>query len=75
MVDFYELLLQDEHLKGMFENWGYDDKIIVSNYGVREDVDLIKFYLEEIKYKKGDKIILYLPEICINSNYLLYLCI
>lgn len=30
MVDFYELLLQDEHLKGMFENWGYDDKIIVS---------------------------------------------
>jgi hypothetical protein len=30
VVDFYELLLQDEHLKGMFENWGYDDKIIVS---------------------------------------------
>ena len=30
MVDFYELLLQDEHLKGMFENWGYDDKIIIS---------------------------------------------
>ena len=30
MVDFYELLLQDEQLRGMFENWGYDDKIIVS---------------------------------------------
>jgi len=30
VVDFYELLLQDEHLKGMFENWGYDDKIIIS---------------------------------------------
>ena len=30
MVDFYELLLQDEQLRGMFENWGYDDKIIIS---------------------------------------------
>ncbi len=30
MVDAYELLLQDEQLKGMFENWGYDDKIIIS---------------------------------------------
>ena len=30
MVDFYEILLQDEHLRGMFENWGYDDKIIIS---------------------------------------------
>ena len=30
MVDFYEMLLQDEHLRGMFENWGYDDKIIIS---------------------------------------------
>lgn len=29
-MDFYELLLQDEQLKGMFENWGYDDKIIIS---------------------------------------------
>ena len=30
MVDFYEILLQDEQLRGMFENWGYDDKIIIS---------------------------------------------
>lgn len=29
-MDFYELLLQDEQLKGMFENWGFDDKVIVS---------------------------------------------
>ena len=29
-MDFYELLLQDEQLKGMFENWGYDDKVIIS---------------------------------------------
>lgn len=29
-MDFYELLLQDEQLKGMFENWGFDDKVIIS---------------------------------------------
>jgi hypothetical protein len=29
-VDFYEQLIKDEQLKGMFENWGYEDKIIIS---------------------------------------------
>lgn len=29
-MDFYEFLIQDEQLKGMFENWGYDDKVIIS---------------------------------------------
>ena len=29
-MDFYEQLIQDEQLKGMFENWGYDDKIIIA---------------------------------------------
>lgn len=29
-MDFYEQLIQDEQLKGMFENWGYEDKIIIS---------------------------------------------
>lgn len=29
-MDFYEMLLQDEQLKGMFENWGFDDKVIIS---------------------------------------------
>lgn len=29
-MEFYELLLQDEQLKGMFENWGFDDKVIIS---------------------------------------------
>lgn len=29
-MDFYEQLLQDEQLKGVFENWGYEDKIIIS---------------------------------------------
>ncbi|MBQ9149909.1 glycosyltransferase family 39 protein [bacterium] len=44
------------------------DRVIVSNFGVREDVDLISYYLQQINYKKGEKIILYLPEICINSK-------
>ena len=43
-----------------------EEKIIVSQYGVREDVDLIEFYLSKIKEKKN--IILYLPEICTNSK-------
>lgn len=42
------------------------ENIIVSQYGVREDIDLIKFYLSKTKEKKN--IILYLPEICINSK-------
>ena len=29
-MDFYEQLIQEEQLKGMFENWGYEDKIIIS---------------------------------------------
>ena len=43
-----------------------EEKIIVSQFGVREDIDLIDFYLSQIKEKKN--IILYLPEICINSK-------
>lgn len=42
------------------------DKIIVSQYGTREDVDLVEFYLSKTKKKKN--IILYLPEICTNSK-------
>ena len=41
-------------------------KIIVSNYGVREDIDLLDFYLNKINKKR--KLVLYLPEICINSK-------
>ena len=29
-MDFYEQLIQDEQLRGMFENWGYEDKIIIA---------------------------------------------
>ncbi|MBQ4647137.1 MAG: glycosyltransferase family 39 protein [Candidatus Gastranaerophilales bacterium] len=43
-----------------------EEKIIVSQFGVMEDVDLIDFYLSNIKEKKN--IILYLPEICTNSK-------
>lgn len=42
------------------------EKIIVSQYGTRENIDLIKFYLSKTKEKKN--IILYLPEICTNSK-------
>ena len=30
MTDFYDALIQEEQLEGMFENWGYEDKIIIS---------------------------------------------
>lgn len=55
-----------EYMK-YFRNFS-QDRVIVSQYGVREDVDLIQFYLEKINYKKGEKAIFYLPEICINSK-------
>jgi len=45
-----------------------NDRIIVSNFGVREDIDLLNYYLSLIKNKENKKIILYLPEICINSK-------
>lgn len=41
-------------------------KVVVSKYGVREDIDLVQYYLNQIKEKNN--IILYLPEICINSK-------
>lgn len=41
------------------------ERVIVSNYGVREDVDLIKEYK---KHTTEEKILLYIPEICTNSE-------
>ena len=29
-MDFYDQLIQDDQLKGRFENWGYEDKIIIA---------------------------------------------
>ncbi len=40
------------------------EKIIVSNYGIRQDIDLINNYLSKIKQKEN--IVLYIPEICTN---------
>ena len=48
MVDFYEILLQDEHLRGMFENWGYDDKVLVSR--CNDLLTKIKSYLYIFDY-------------------------
>ena len=41
-------------------------KIIVSDYQVREDIDLLDFYTS--KTNKNKKTIIYLPEICVNSK-------
>ena len=30
MEELYDYLLKDEQLRGMFENWGYDDKVLIS---------------------------------------------
>lgn len=38
------------------------------DFKVDENTDLINKYLKKINYKKGEKIILYLPEMCINSK-------
>ena len=42
------------------------NKVIVSNFGIREDIDLIEFYLSQTNNRKN--LILYLSEICINSK-------
>lgn len=42
------------------------DRIIVSNFGVLENVDLLKFYLKNTK--KEEHIVFYLSEICMNSK-------
>ena len=42
------------------------NKVIVSNFGIREDIDLIEFYLSQTNKRKN--LVLYLSEICINSK-------
>ncbi len=41
------------------------DKVIVTNYGTREDIDLINSYKKKVLYKNS---ILYVPEIAVNSK-------
>ena len=48
-MDFYDQLIQDEHLKGMFENWGYEDKIIISRCS--DLLYKIKSHLYTFKYE------------------------
>ena len=52
MDDLYGYLLKDEQLKGMFENWGYDDKIIIARcndllYKIKSH--LYTFHYESVK--------------------------
>ena len=48
MDDLYGYLLKDEQLKGMFENWGYDDKVLVSR--CNDLLTKIKSYLYIFDY-------------------------
>lgn len=57
---------RSEYMK--FFKYFPENRVIISNYGVREDIDLIEEYLKQIKRKDGRKIILYLSEICTNSK-------
>ena len=49
MDDLYGYLLKDEELKGMFENWGYDDKVLVSR--CNDLLTKIKSYLYTFNYE------------------------
>ncbi len=48
MDDLYGYLLKDEQLRGMFENWGYEDKVIVSR--CNDLLTKIKSYLYIFDY-------------------------
>ena len=49
MEDLYGYLLKDEQLRGMFENWGYDDKVIISR--CNDLLTKIKSYLYIFNYE------------------------
>ena len=49
MEDLYGYLLKDKNLKGMFENWSYDDKVIVSR--CNDLLTKIKSYLYIFGYE------------------------
>lgn len=68
MDDLYGYLLKDENLKGMFENWGYDDKVLVSR--CNDLLTRIKSYLyifgyENIKEGASKDITFY--DACLNN--------
>ena len=49
MEDLYGYLIKDKNLKGMFENWSYDDKVIVSR--CNDLLTKIKSYLYIFGYE------------------------
>lgn len=49
MEELYDYLLKDKNLKGMFENWSYDDKVIVSR--CNDLLAKIKSYLYVFGYE------------------------
>ena len=67
-MDFYDQLIQDEHLKGMFQNWGYEDKIIISRCS--DLLYKIKSHLYTFKYesvKEGVSKDITFNDACIND--------
>lgn len=68
MDDLYGYLLKDEHLKGMFENWGYDDKVLVSR--CNDLLTRIKSYLYIFGYdsvKEGASKDITFYDACLNN--------
>lgn len=68
MDDLYGYLLKDEQLKGMFENWGYDDKILVSRCS--DLLSKIKSYLYIFDYpsvKEGARKDITFNDACLNN--------
>ena len=67
-MDFYEQLIQDEQLKGMFENWGYEDKIIIAR--CNDLLYKIKSHLYTFQYesvKEGVSKDITFNDACIND--------
>lgn len=68
MDDLYGYLLKDENLKGMFENWGYEDKVLVSR--CNDLLTKIKSYLYIFGYetiKEGTIKDLTFNDACLNN--------
>lgn len=68
MDDLYGYLLKDEQLRGMFENWGYDDKVLVSR--CNDLLTRIKSYLYIFDYpsiKEGVEKDLTFHDACLNN--------
>lgn len=68
MDDLYGYLLKDEQLRGMFENWGYDDKVLVSR--CNDLLTKIKSYMYIFDYpsvKEGASKDITFNDACLNN--------